>query len=105
MKMVKEVYYLTASFPRVEQFGLTNQIQRSAVSIPCNIAEGAGKRSKIDFNRFLSIAMGSCNELETQLILSRELNYISKVEYESVEKTIHRIQNMLFGLQRSLRST
>jgi four helix bundle protein len=105
MKIVKEVYLMTEKFPKQEQFGLTNQIRRSAVSIPSNIAEGAGKNSDSDFSRFLAIAMGSCNELETQLQISCELGFIERNEYELTENRTSRVQNMLFKLQKRLRNT
>jgi len=105
VEMVREIYEMTENFPKNEQFGLVNQIRRSAVSIPSNIAEGAGKNTNRDFNRFISIASGSCNELETQLIISQELNFISKDEYTEMGGKLNRIQNMIFGLQQSLRNT
>ncbi len=105
MELVEEIYKVTEGFPRTEQFGIVNQIRRSAVSIPSNIAEGAGKNSNNDFNRFASIATGSCNELETQLLISLGLDYISKENYYKIEMKLHKIQNMLFGLQKSLRNT
>ena len=105
VELVKTIYEMTAKYPRTELFGLISQIRRSAVSIPSNIAEGAGKNTKNDFNRYISIALGSCNELETQLYISKELNYITWEDYKEVERKTNRIQNMLFGLQKSLRNT
>jgi len=103
--LVIDTYEMTAKFPKNEQFGLINQIRRAAVSIPSNIAEGAGKSTNGDFRRFISIANGSCNELETQLIISQKLNFISTEKYAEMERIINRVQNMLFGLQESLRNT
>lgn len=105
IEIVKDIYQVTDSFPKQEQFGLTNQIRRAAVSIPSNIAEGAGKYTSGDFCRFLSIAMGSCNEVETQLIISYELGYIRLNEYKKTKEKLSRIQNMLFRLQNRLRNT
>ncbi|NQT78550.1 MAG: four helix bundle protein [Bacteroidetes bacterium] len=105
VELVKTIYEMTAKYPRTELFGLISQIRRSAVSIPSNIAEGAGKNTKNDFNKYISIALGSCNELETQLYISKELKYITWEDYKEVERKTHRIQNMLFGLQKSLRNT
>jgi four helix bundle protein len=102
IEVVKQVYMLTEKFPQTEKFGLSLQIRRSAVSIPSNIAEGAGKRTNVDFKRFISIANGSCNELETQLFLSEELKYITPAEYSRINCEINEIQNMLFSLQKSL---
>ena len=72
------VYLLTTQFPSEEKYGLTSQIRRCVVSIPSNIAEGAGRNSKNEFKHFLSIAFGSSYELETQLILANRFNYILK---------------------------
>lgn len=74
--LVKEVYQLTELFPKNQQYGLTSQIQRAAVSIPSNIAEGAGRTSQKKFMRFLNIANGSAFELETQLFLGSDLGYV-----------------------------
>lgn len=74
--LVKDIYSLTKTFPRTEQFGLTSQINRCAVSIPCNIAEGCGRSTDKQLNYFIEISMGSCAELETLLILASNLNFI-----------------------------
>ncbi|WP_075590347.1 four helix bundle protein [Labilibacter marinus] len=97
--LVKTVYSLTVQLPNEETFGLTSQIRRSVVSIPSNIAEGAGRGTDKDFNRFLDIAYGSCFELETQLILCVDLNYIPELEFEPVQTQIQEIQRMLFALK------
>ncbi len=97
--LVKEVYDLTTKLPNTETFGLTSQIRRSAVSIPSNIAEGAGRGSDKDFNRFLDIAYGSCFELETQFILCVDLKYISEEEFDPVQMKIQEIQKMIFALK------
>ena len=76
MDLVEGVYRLTKSFPDSEKYGLTNQMRRCAVSIPSNIAEGAGRNSKKEFKQFLYISLGSISELETQLIISSKLNYL-----------------------------
>ncbi|MGH8225582.1 MAG: four helix bundle protein [Gammaproteobacteria bacterium] len=73
MTLAKEVYQLTSGFPREERYGLSSQLQRSAVSIPSNIAEGNARASTRDYARFVSMALGSCAELQTQLLLSRQL--------------------------------
>ena len=103
MKLVKEIYLSTNYFPKEEQFGLTNQIRRCAVSIPSNIAEGAGRNSSKDFNRFLSISLGSCFELETQIIISKELKFLDLEKFNSIEKELVEIQKMIRGLQKSLK--
>ena len=78
IKIVKEVYLVTASFPQSEQFGLTNQMRRASVSIPSNIAEGHIKNQTKEFGRFLNISLGSCAELETQMIIAKELGWINE---------------------------
>ena len=80
MLIAKVIYSLTKKLPKVELFGLTNQMRRAAVSIPSNIAEGYSRNSSKDYLRFLSIARGSLAELETQLILCQEINYFSEGE-------------------------
>ena len=76
IKLVKEVYLLLKDFPSYEQFGICSQMRRAAVSVPSNIAEGAGRNSDKELVRFCYIAQGSLSELETQLIISAELGYI-----------------------------
>ncbi|MBN2786877.1 MAG: four helix bundle protein [Paludibacteraceae bacterium] len=76
MELVKEIYLLTDSFPKLEKYGLISQMQRAAVSVPANIAEGSAKTSNKDFARFLEISTGSLFELETLLVLASNLNYI-----------------------------
>jgi len=71
-----EVYKVSATFPKTETYGLTNQLRRASSSIPANIAEGCGKNSKLDFANFLNISLGSSNEAEYFLLLSRDLNYV-----------------------------
>ena len=76
MDLVEKIYKLSVMFPTEEKFGLLSQIQRSAVSIPSNIAEGAGRNSNKEFKNFLSIAYGSSNELNTQLIIAQRVGYL-----------------------------
>ncbi|MDO9549143.1 MAG: four helix bundle protein, partial [Candidatus Marinimicrobia bacterium] len=102
--VVKEVYGLTYSFPKSEIYGLISQIQRSVISIPSNIAEGAGKTSSKDFIRFLEIAYSSSCELETQLILSMDLGFVSSEKFEDVCCKINEIQKMVFGLIQKLKN-
>lgn len=93
---------MTESFPRKEQFGLVSQINRCSVSIPSNIAEGAGRNSKKEFNNFLAISLGSAFELETQLIIATNLNYINQIDQTQLIIKLNRVQNMLYGLKKSL---
>ena len=96
------VYLLTNQFPNDEKFGLTSQIKRCVVSIPSNIAEGAGRNSKNEFRHFLSIALGSSYELETQLILANRFNYFNNERLEEVLAKLDEVQKMIIGLQKSL---
>ena len=76
---VTEIYRITETFPKAEIYGLISQIRRAAVSIPSNIAEGNSRRSKTDYLQFLKIARGSCAEVETQLIISKNLGFLMRV--------------------------
>ena len=77
MQFVTDVYHDTAAFPKEEVYGLTNQLRRAAVSVPSNVAEGHGRRSKKEFHHFVSQARGSLLEVETQLEIARNLGYLS----------------------------
>ncbi|GAA4280214.1 four helix bundle protein [Gaetbulibacter aestuarii] len=99
MDLVTKVYELTKDYPKDELYGLTSQIRRSAVSIPSNIAEGAGRNGQKELIRFLYIAMGSLSELETQLEISKRLHYIS--DSEPLNKQIYFIRKMLSKLIKS----
>lgn len=103
MKLAEEVYAWLDKFPREEQFNLTSQIKRSAVSIPSNIAEGAGRNHTKEFKQFLGIASGSVCELQTQLILSHKVGLLPGDALEQLEKRSEHIMNMLFKLQHSLK--
>jgi four helix bundle protein len=80
IKLVRSIYEITRLFPKSESFGLTSQIQRAAVSIPSNIAEGHARGHKAEFRQFLFIALGSLAELETQLIIASELSYLDSTK-------------------------
>ena len=99
---VKEIYKITTKYPKSELFGLTSQIQRAAVSMPTNIAEGCGRNSNKELSRFIDIAIGSAFELETLLQISFELNYIEELEYNTLMKDLCEIQKMMYGLQQTL---
>jgi len=96
------IYKITENFPTREQFGLTNQIRRCSVSVVSNIAEGAGRNSKGEFKQFLGIAVGSLFELETQLLISKEVGYSSDLEIKNLILSIEEIHKMLIGLKASL---
>ena len=95
MKLVKEVYLLLKVFPSYEQFGICSQMRRSAVSIPSNIAEGAGRSSDKELLRFCLIAQGSLAELETQLLISADLDYIKS--NNNIFKQIITVRKILSG--------
>lgn len=97
-----DVYQITEKLPKEEKYGLISQINRSVVSISSNIAEGAGRNTNKEFNNFLGIAQGSSFELDTQLIISNRLKFISDKEYQSVEIQLAHIQNMIAKLKKSL---
>lgn len=96
--LVTDIYNVTKSFPKEEIYGLTNQIRRSAVSIPSNIAEGSARNSTKENIQFLYISLGSVSELETQLIIAENINYINQVENEELQSKIKHIRKMLIGL-------
>jgi len=102
MKTAKMVYESTKGFPEEEKFGLVSQMRRAAVSIPCNIAEGAARQGKKEFKNFLSIAQGSLSELDTQFELAVLLGYLSDEKMNEVTEQLKRIDMMLSGLIRSL---
>lgn len=105
MHLTKAVYRLTARFPGAEKYGLASQMQRAAVSVPSNIAEGQARRGAKEFGQFLSLARGSLAELETQALLSVELGYTMAAEVEPITDEIVEIQKMVGGIQRKLLST
>ena len=98
-----DIYNITKNFPNNENYGLTSQIRRSASSIPTNIAEGCGQLDNGNLIRFLGIAKGSAFELEYQLLLSEDLNYINKKNYNELNEKIQKIISMLTNLIKSLK--
>jgi len=100
MSLVKAVYEATALFPQSELYGLTNQIRRSAVSVPSNIAEGAARSGNREFLKFLFIARGSLSELETQLTIAKELGFLT--EDGDLLGHVERVFGLLGGLIRSV---
>jgi len=95
--LIKKIYEVSAKLPSREKYGLSSQIQRAAVSIASNIAEGSGRGSDKEFIYFLNIARASSFELETQVILLNDLDYINTSEVEEILNSIEEIQKMLFG--------
>jgi len=104
IELIVCVYKITDAFPVKEQYNLVSQINRATVSIATNIAEGAGRKTKKDFNRFLSISMGSSSELETLLIISSKLNFIKEEELNKLSSSNNEIQRMLYSLMNSNKS-
>lgn len=102
MELVTEVYQASAKFPNDEKFGLTSQIRRCSVSIPSNIAEGAGRNSSKEFNQFLGIASGSAFEMQTQLIIASNLGYCSDIEKKKLNDKTIEIQKMIYSFQNTL---
>ncbi|MCD5408945.1 four helix bundle protein [Candidatus Bipolaricaulota bacterium] len=99
MSLVKAVYELSDSFPKSELYGLTAQLRRAAVSVPSNIAEGAARDSRKEFIQFLYVALGSLSEVETQLLLAKDLFGCDPGELEG---SLDRLRKMLIGLIKSL---
>jgi four helix bundle protein len=97
------IYKATKTFPKHELFGLTSQIQRAAVSIPANIAEGCGKATDADFARYVQIAMGSSSELEYLLLLAHDLEYIPDEIYSNLHASLVQVRKMLNALLQTLR--
>jgi four helix bundle protein len=102
IEFVTAIYKLTESFPKSEIYGLVQQLRRSAISIPSNIAEGAGRNSKNEFKQFLSIAQGSIAELETQLLIARNLGFVKEPESLLIE--LDELSKMIIGLAMALKS-
>ncbi len=98
MDIAEELYAVTKSFPKEEVYGLTSQMRRAAVSIPSNIAEGAGRRSNAEFRNFLNISNGSSYELDTQLILSNRLGFTTEDTISNLLKEIDELQKMNYAL-------
>ncbi|MCK5879709.1 MAG: four helix bundle protein [Holophagae bacterium] len=103
IQFVKRVYEATSSFPRSELYGITNQLRRSAVSVPSNIAEGAARGTTKEFIRFLYISLGSLSELETQLIVSKELGYEFDFDMlEEIEGIRKKLLSMIISLKQRI---
>jgi len=103
IEFVTIIYKTTSDFPKSELYGLISQIRRAAVSIPSNIAEGAVRKSKTEFRQFLYIALSSAAEIDTQLIISKNLEYINSNELDKLSKELNTISKMIQGLIKSLK--
>lgn len=104
IQLVKSIYEITSNFPTAEQFGLTSQMRRSSVSIPSNIAEGGGRNSDKELIHFLYIALGSASELETQVIISKELGFIDNEISVSLQTALLEIIKMITSLIKSIKT-
>jgi len=98
IELVTEIYQVTKNFPKEEIYGLTSQIRRSAVSVPSNIAEGAARQFNKEYIQFLYIALGSLMELDTQLIIAKNNDFIDEEKLNLIEKNIEAIGKMINGL-------
>lgn len=104
MDVVVEVYRVSAKFPASEQFALTNQVRRAAVSIPSNVAEGQGRGTDKEFGHFLRISRGSIQEVETQMILAQRLAYVTERETAACLGQLDEVSRVISGLLRSHRT-
>lgn len=104
-KLVLEVYEATVSFPKSETYGVTSQIQRAAVSIPTNIAEGCGKDSDAELRRYFFIAMGSASELEYLLLLAHDLEYLTDASYNQLKTSLVEVRKMLNAFIQKLKAS
>ena len=100
LEFVTDIYKISRNFPKEEIYGITSQIRRSAVSIPSNISEGAARSSDKEFAHFISISLGSIAETETQLIITRNLGYISEVDFNQLEIKLTEIRKLALGLKK-----
>lgn len=98
MQIVDHIYRVTDKFPKNELFSLTDQMRRAAISIPSNIAEGFPRQHKKEYRHFLSIALGSCTELETQLLIAKKRNYVDEKDFALLEDMINHEQCMIISL-------
>lgn len=103
MQLVKEVFPLTSLFPRSELYGIIAQIRRCSVSIPSNIAEGYGRKSPREYYQSISIALGSAMELETQLLIAKELKFAKAEEFLQAESLLNEVLKMLNAMSVKVR--
>ncbi len=100
-----EIYLITSQLPKDEKFGLSSQMQRAAISIASNIAEGSKRGTKKDFSQFIKIALGSTAELETQIYILSRLPYSKAIDLRKAESLLFEISKMLHALSRNLSSS
>jgi four helix bundle protein len=102
-QLTLDIYKSTKTFPKEELFGIVSQMRRSAVSIPCNISEGYCRNHRKEYVQFLNIALGSCGELETLLSLSKDLGYLSQIEFKNLYESRAEVSRILWKLADSLK--
>lgn len=98
VEFATQIYSVTKNFPKEELYGLTSQLRRASVSISSNISEGAGRNSDKEFRQFLNISFGSCSEIETQLIISYKLGYLSEDDFTFLSNEVVEIQKIIYKL-------
>ena len=98
-KLLLDMYKMTKKYPTEEKYEIVSQIRRAAYSIPLNIAEGWGRKSKLEFKRFLKMSLGSCNELQVLIEISKDLDYINKEEYKEKKERLERIGKQIYTLE------
>ncbi len=103
-KLTLEIYRETKNFPKEELFSLTNQIRRAITSVPSNIAEGCGRETQKDYAHFLQIALGSANEVDYQLLLAKDLNYLDEKNYLALNDKVDKIKRQLANLIKKVRA-
>ena len=103
--LVKHIYRVTQAFPHIEVYGLVSQMRRAAVSIPSNIAEGQTRKTPVDFVRFLTMAHGSLAELETQMIIARDLGYLPQEQFDECMALHDEVSKMLVALKTTISKT
>ena len=105
IEIVEEIYLATKTFPKEELFGLSAQMRRSSISVPSNIAEGFSRRYNKEYKQFLYIALGSCSELATQIVISHRLDFIERQKSENLVKKIDQVSRMIMSLIKCLDET
>ncbi|MBZ9779451.1 four helix bundle protein [Psychroflexus sp. CAK8W] len=103
MVLVKMIYKMTSQFPKSEAYGLTSQLRRAAVSIPTNIAEGSARNGLKELHQFIGIAMGSASEVDTLIIIAKDLDYTAN-DIEPIEKQLNLVRKLLVGYKRYIKT-
>lgn len=104
MDLVEAIYNITKNFPKEETYGLMSQLRRAAISVPSNIAEGAADRTPEQFRNFLSISIGSLNEINTQLELAYRIGYLRQDTHDKAQQMVDECLAITYGLRKSLES-